>query len=82
MPSVIGSIVYASILVVLLIQALRLMRLGAQSLSAKQASPADRTGIQTIHPELLDEQGNLTSEDLWAVRLTDPAGTATPEVQQ
>ena len=82
MPSVIGSIVYASILVVLLIQALRLMRLGAQSLSAKQASPPDRTGIQTIHPELLDQQGNLTSEDLWAVRFTDPAGTATPEVQQ
>ena len=79
MPSVIGLIVDASILVVLLIQALRLMRLGAQSLSAKQA-PADRTGIQTIHPELLDEQGNLTSEDLWAVRFTDPAGTATTEV--
>ena len=82
MSSVIGSIVYAFILGFLLIQALRLMRLGAQSSSAKQASPADRTGIQTIHPEFLDEQGNVTSEHLWAVRFTDPASTATPEVQQ
>jgi len=31
-------------------------------------APADRTGLLTIHPELLDADGQLTDEDLLTVR--------------
>jgi hypothetical protein len=35
----------------------------------------DRTGRLTIHPELLDAQGQLTQEDLLTVRFSaDPPG--------
>ena len=31
----------------------------------------DRTGQFTIHPELLDEEGNITDEDLLTVRFSN-----------
>ena len=31
----------------------------------------DRTGLRTVHPELLDAKGNLTDEELLAVRFQD-----------
>jgi hypothetical protein len=41
-------------------------------LSPSAAGPAagDRTGRLTIHPELLDADGQLTSEDLLTVRFS------------
>ena len=38
----------------------------------------DRTGLKTTHPELLDENGEVTSEELWAVRFSDE-GVVLPE---
>ncbi|AII44308.1 hypothetical protein KR100_13210 [Synechococcus sp. KORDI-100] len=35
------------------------------------AAKKDRTGLRTIHPELLDENGNVTDEELWAIRFAD-----------
>ena len=59
---------YAAVLTCLLLQAFRMMR----PLSTSQASPSnDRTGLKTTHPELLDENGEVTSEELWAVRFSD-----------
>ena len=31
----------------------------------------DRTGLRTVHPELLDAKGNVTDEELWSVRFQD-----------
>ena len=30
-------------------------------------------GLKTTHPELLDENGEVTNEELWAVRFSDEA---------
>ena len=38
----------------------------------------DRTGLKTTHPELLDENGEVTNEELWAVRFSDE-GLVLPE---
>ena len=59
---------YAAVLTCLLLQAFRMMRPS----SASQASATnDRTGLKTTHPELLDENGEVTREELWAVRFSD-----------
>ncbi len=42
-------------------------------------SDADRTGRLTIHPELLDQEGRITDEDLLTVRFSgdfDPPQSA------
>ncbi|MEO1131650.1 MAG: DUF2973 domain-containing protein [Cyanobacteria bacterium J06639_1] len=41
------------------------------TLSRSQASPPQRRKPQNIHPELLDEDGNLTDEPLWVLRTDD-----------
>lgn len=38
--------------------------------SAPQSSGSDRTGRLTIHPELLDADGQITQEDLLTVRFS------------
>ena len=38
----------------------------------------DRTGLKTTHPGLLDENGEVTNEELWAVRFSDE-GLVLPE---
>ena len=53
-----------------------MMRLSSASASI---SPSDRTGLKTIHPELLDENGLMTNEELWAVRFSDKEGIVIPE---
>ena len=59
---------YAVVFVGLLIQAFRMMRVSAASpMEAKM----DRTGLRTVHPELLDAKGNVTDEKLLAVRFQD-----------
>ena len=66
---------YAAVLTCLLLQAFRMMRPS----SASQASASnDRTGLNTTHPELLDENGEVTSEELWVVRFSDE-GVVLPE---
>jgi len=59
---------YAVVFICLLLQAFRMMRVSANSASS---APSDRTGLQTVHPELLDQNGRVTSEELWAVRFSE-----------
>lgn len=69
--SQIFPIIYGSCVLVLLWQAFRVMARGFQAvgISSSQApAQTDRTGRLTIHPELLDAQGQLTQEDLLTVR--------------
>ena len=68
-------IVYAAALAYLLMQAFRMMSM-ATSASAPAAQRNDRTGLQTVHPELLDENGNVTEEELWIIRFTDQGDMA------
>ena len=65
-------IVFAATFVFLLVQAFRMMTLGlnmngVSSLSRRQ----DRTGLLTTHPELLDQNGEITSEDLLVVKFPE-----------
>ena len=66
---------YAAILTCLLLQAFRMMR---PSLAFTASATSDRTGLKTTHPELLDENGEVTNEELWAVRFSDE-GLVLPE---
>ena len=74
--SMIFPLAYAAVLTCLLLQAFRMMRLS--SASAARAT-RDRTGLRTIHPELLDENGAVTTEELWSVRFSDNEGVVVPE---
>ena len=67
---------YAAVLTCLLLQAFRMMRLTSASVSSLSG---DRTGRKTIHPELLDENGVMTNEELWAVRFSGKEGIVIPE---
>ena len=66
--SAIFPIAYACVFICLLVQIFQSMR---RSASSGLAARKDRTGLRTIHPELLDENGNVTEEELWAVRFAD-----------
>ena len=61
-------LVYAGVFVGLLLQAFRMMRV---SVASPIEAKTDRTGLRTVHPELLDAKGNVTDEELWAVRFQD-----------
>jgi len=67
---------YAAVFMCLLLQAFRMMRLSSAS---TVSAPSDRTGLKTIHPELLDENGLMTNEELWTVRFSDQDGIVSPE---
>ena len=72
MLSFLFPIVFAALFVFLLVQAFRMMTFGfnmngAASLSRRQ----DRTGLITTHPELLDHNGDITSEDLLVVKFPE-----------
>ena len=66
---------YAAVAPCLLLQAFRMMRLSSSAVKA----PSDRTGLKTVHPELLDENGVMTDEELWAVRFSHKEGVVFPE---
>ena len=66
---------YAAVATCLLLQAFRMMRLSTSAVKA----PTDRTGLKTVHPELLDENGVMTDEELWAVRFSHKEGVVFPE---
>ncbi len=67
--------IYAFVLALLLWQAIRVMSKGffaAHSLQRQTNQlKNDRTGQFTIHPELLDEEGKITEEDLLTVRFSN-----------
>ena len=76
------QVLYGLIVLLLLWQAFRVMSRGFlidQTRSHDQRKPSqskdDRTGRLTIHPELLDQEGRITEEELLTVRFsrdTDP----------
>ncbi len=86
MLSSIFPIFYAAVVIVLLSQALRVMRNGFRPGQLSQAKKPnglnlkeDRTGRLTIHPELLDQEGRITDEELLTVRFSgdvDPPQSA------
>jgi hypothetical protein len=90
--SQIFPIIYGACFIVLLWQAFRVMGQGFRAIprpgdagaaATDQGGPAgDRTGRLTIHPELLDADGQLTQEDLLTVRFSgdneQPAFPADP----
>jgi len=61
-------LIYAALFTGLLLQAFRMM---SMSSNASTAFKSDRTGLRTVHPELLDDNGNVTDEELWSVRFQD-----------
>ena len=79
---------YAACFLALLWQAFRIMGRGFRavprpgdplSASAPASPTGDRTGRLTIHPELLDADGQLTREDLLTVRFSgDQDATTRP----
>ena len=75
MLSSIFPFLYAFVLIALLWQAFRVMLRGFSAANSLDRSDKpikrDRTGQFTIHPELLDEEGNITDEDLLTVRFSN-----------
>ena len=74
--------IYGLVVIVLLWQAFRVMGRGfladtaAQSrLGTQNTSKDDRTGRVTIHPELLDQEGRITNEELLTVRFSGESDT-------
>lgn len=59
-------LIYGTIFVLLLWQAFRVMGQGFKAVRPDK----DRTGKVTVHPELLDQDGRLTEEDLLTVRFS------------
>ena len=77
-PAMLSSLfplLYGAVFVALLWQAFRVMSKGFRAASAPLNAPAssgggDRTGQVTVHPELLDQDGRITEEDLLTVRFS------------
>ena len=78
MLSVLFPFVFAGTFVFLFSQAFRMMSLGFNTQSINRSSPSrrrDRTGLLTIHPELLDQHGDFVSEELLVVRYPELGGS-------
>ncbi len=70
---------YGAIALTLLWQALRVIAKGFKANNEQSNARDDRTGRITIHPELLDQEGRITEEELLTVRFsedTDPPRSA------
>ena len=86
MLSYLYPLVYGIVVIVLLWQAFRVMKIGFLSkkdivhMGRKRNNVNDdRTGQLTVHPELLDTDGRITSEELLTVRFSqdfDPPQSA------
>ena len=68
MLSSLFPVLYGVVFVALLWQAFRVMSRGFRAASGPIGEPADRTGRVTVHPELLDNDGRITEEDLLTAR--------------
>ena len=65
-------IVFTAAFVFLLVQAFRMMALGFRMNGFYSASKRqDRTGLLTTHPEIYDQNGDITSEDLLVVKFPE-----------
>ncbi|WP_037988557.1 DUF2973 domain-containing protein [Synechococcus sp. BL107] len=65
-------IVFTAAFVFLLVQAFRMMTLGFSTNGSYSSSKRhDRTGLLTTHPEILDQNGDITSEDLLVVKFPE-----------
>ena len=66
---------YFSAVIVLLWQAFRVMSRGLTAIhkldTNKDKDKSDRTGLFTVHPELLNQEGRITDEDLLTVRFSN-----------
>ena len=66
---------YFSVVLVLLWQAFRVMSRGVFAIDkldrALPKEREDRTGLVTVHPELLNPEGKITDEDLLTVRFSN-----------
>ena len=72
MLTLLFPIVFAATFVFLLVQAFRMMTLGLNMNGVSSSSRRqDRTGLLTTHPELLDQNGDITSEDLLVVKFPE-----------
>ena len=64
-----------AVVLLLLLQALRVMSQGLFTMKnlPKKKNPdhSDRTGLITVHPELLNQEGKITDEDLLTVRFSN-----------
>jgi hypothetical protein len=83
--SQIFPLLYGACFLVLLWQAFRVMGRGFSAIprpgdETAPSTPPDRTGRVTIHPELLDESGQLTREDLLTVRFGGDSEPRQPPV--
>ena len=76
---------YCLCVLILLVQAVRVMSKGflasqlSNANSTAKNSGEDRTGQVTIHPEILNKDGDITDEDLLTVRFSgdiDPPHSA------
>ncbi len=86
MLSSLFPILYGLAVILLLWQAFRVMGKGLMGTrstvmpsSVNLKSKGDRTGRLTIHPELLDQEGRITQEELLTVRFSgdvDPPQSA------
>ncbi len=79
MLSSLFPVLYGVVFVALLWQAFRVMSRGFRAASGPIHEPIDRTGRVTVHPELLDNDGRITEEDLLTVRFSgdEEAGSDT-----
>ena len=75
MGNLFATFLYFAVILLLLLQALRVMSQGLFSLNKheKKKNPehSDRTGLITVHPELLNQEGKITDEDLLTVRFSN-----------
>jgi hypothetical protein len=71
-------LLYGVCFLFLLWQAFRVMGRGFRAMgrhdSPSRSADTDRRGKVTIHPELLDADGQITREDLLTVRFSDDSG--------
>tara|TARA_B100000700_G_C14359412_1_gene540824 strand:- start:144 stop:413 length:270 start_codon:yes stop_codon:yes gene_type:complete len=78
------TFLYSAAVILLLLQAARVMFRGFQASNTIRANEfknglEDRTGRVTIHPEILNKDGSITDEDLLTVRFSkdiDPPQSA------
>ena len=71
------TLIYGLIALLLLVQAIRVMsqgfipsHIGKQDKKRNYPDQDDRTGQITIHPEILNQDGDITDEDLLTVRFS------------
>lgn len=67
---------YGACFLVLLVLAIRLMGRGFVAAGKRRKPTTGR-----VHPELLDDQGNITGEPLLTVRFSDSSETSAPASQ-